>query len=127
MLRSKDSAGLNIILQMPVAPWPEFPHIQNFDPYQHFLPYLLDTPSSQTKWSYGMSWWQKEFQQQLRDTKIDDKELVPKAVSIGFDGILIEKSAYSAVLRQLGCRQCRKLPITDAKFCKLYRFPSSPS
>jgi phosphoglycerol transferase len=93
MLKAKDKAGLRRILELPVAPWPESPAIYNFDPYQHQIPYLMDAPKSDTKWSYGISATQPWFGQiNLLANQLAG--LQARAKSLGFDGVLIQKNGY---------------------------------
>jgi hypothetical protein len=95
MLKAKDEAGLRAILQLPHLAWPEVGPQLKFHAYQHQLPYLLDHTASATRWSYGLSTFQPGFaavQRILEERKVD---LSLPVRAGGFDGILIEKLAYS--------------------------------
>jgi phosphoglycerol transferase len=95
MLAAKDAAGLHMILQVPVVFWPESPLVEKFDPYQSFMPYLLSAPGDMTRWSYGLSWYQKGYHDILDATSSMEPGLAARASSFGYDGILIEKAALT--------------------------------
>jgi len=59
------------------------------------MPYLLDVAGSKTRWSYALSWWQPEFQEINAMARPENAGLGKNAVETGYDGILIEKSAYT--------------------------------
>lgn len=95
MLASKDASNLRVILQLPVALWPEVPDILKFSAYQHLLPYLLDRVGSTTRWSYGLSRLQPVFYQIAKAAEVGNKSMTDSAIKFGYDGVLIEKSAFS--------------------------------
>lgn len=99
LLSAKDRAGLKAVLQLPALKWPEVGPQLAFDPYQHELPYILDRNDSNTRWSYGISDLQPEFgvlAAVVRPNVQDAAGLSQRAKGLGFDGILVEKSAYAA-------------------------------
>jgi hypothetical protein len=100
MLRAKDAAGLKAILQFPVVFWPESPPVVSFTVYEHMLPYLVDRRGTKTGWSYGLHWYQSGFQEIRTVMKVDNPDLVARARTIGYDGILIEKAGLTATDRE---------------------------
>ncbi len=78
---------LKQIAQLPIAPWPESPNQRAFVPYNHFLPYIYDTLPSQTSWSYGLMSHDPQFAILANATNF---------LPLGFDGVLIQKAAYTA-------------------------------
>lgn len=97
MLARKDSADLHAVLQLPYAAWPETANVKNFALYNHQLPYLLDKPGAATRWSYGLSQSQPLFQEVLNTLDVANASIDfgDRATKLGFDGILLEKLAYS--------------------------------
>lgn len=97
MLSRKNQAGLLAVLQLPHVAWPELAPVRNFQLYRHQLPYLHDLNDSPTKWSYGLTGQQPEFAavRDIVQAGQSPRALPERARSIGFDGILIEKAAYS--------------------------------
>lgn len=94
MLAAKDRAELTAVLQLPVFPWPEAPWPRaGYNPYQQQLPYILDRPQSDTRWSYGASDRQPGFRR-LKAQTAQLGGLPGRARSMGFDGMLLEKHAY---------------------------------
>ncbi len=116
MLKAKDGAQLNTILQLPIASWPEVPPIHGFQPYLHQLDYLYDRRGSATRWSYGSS----ERQPGVALTNFwlsEPSSVLARARQLGFDGILIVKSAYEpAELANLQARISGGV----AAACRLY-------
>jgi phosphoglycerol transferase len=97
VLAAKDASGITAVLQLPYLSWPEVPPQLTFDPYQHQLPFVFDRVDSRTRWSYGLSALQPSF-------KVVADQIAPngnyaglaaRARTLGFDGLLIEKAAYS--------------------------------
>jgi hypothetical protein len=100
MLAAKDTAGLKTILQFPVVFWPESPPVVSFVVYEHMLPYLIDRRGTDTRWSYGLHWYQSGFQEIRTVMKVDNPDLVTRARAIGYDGILIEKAGLTPADRE---------------------------
>jgi hypothetical protein len=97
VLAAKDASRLSRILQLPIVKWPESANVGHFEPYNHQLPFIFDRKGSATKWSYGSSENQPAFNQTTAAVDAGMKDGLGKAVlPLGFDGILIEKSAYEA-------------------------------
>ena len=97
LLRAKDLHGVTTVLQLPHVAWPEQPDIRAFDPYDHSRGFLYDAHQSKTRWSYGSTLSQPAFT--TLKSAIDDHreaELATAAAKLGFDAILVEKSAYDA-------------------------------
>jgi hypothetical protein len=95
MLAAKDASGLSSILQLPIAKWPEEGNIGHFEPYNHQLPFIFDKNGSTTKWSYGGSTSQPAFAEVAAAVDAGTKGGLGKsALAVGFDGVLIEKTAY---------------------------------
>jgi hypothetical protein len=93
MLGAKDDAQLKAILQLPLASWPEVPPIHGFEPYFHQLPYIFDRPGSPTRWSYGSS--ERQPGVALANFRLSEpSSVLVRARQVGFDGVLIVKSAY---------------------------------
>ena len=95
MLLAKDAAGITTVLQLPQIAWPEQPPVRTFDPYAHQNAYILDRVDAPTRWSYGSALLQPAFQAVQR--LVSDHAtagLDQAARDMGFDAILIEKSAY---------------------------------
>jgi hypothetical protein len=127
MLASKDAANLETILQLPVVPWPEYPNVLKFDPYGHFLPYLLDHDGSATRWSYGLAGSQMEFQTLFAAATIG-RGLPDNAVKFGYDGVLLEKSAFSesdALSTEAALLKSGAGVIFNDERRELFRLPSS--
>ena len=97
LLRAKDAHSVTTVLQLPHVAWPEQPNIRAFDPYGHFLGFFYDTHQSKTRWSYGSTLSQPAFRT-LRSAIDEHREagLVAATAKLGFDAILIEKSAYDS-------------------------------
>lgn len=96
MLRAKDKARLNAVLELPVMPWPEVePPTPDFNPYEMQLPYIYDRPGSTTHWSYGVNERQAIYTQLNFQTNHVDG-LPERARKMGFDGILVEKKAFKS-------------------------------
>jgi hypothetical protein len=94
LLAAKDQARLQTILQLPVMPWPEaFLPRPGYSPYEQQLPYIFDRQDSATRWSYGANQSQAGFQRLKAQTARLDG-LDDRARRMGFDSILVEKSAY---------------------------------
>ncbi|MGX1099571.1 hypothetical protein [Amorphus sp. MBR-141] len=97
MLAAKDRAGVRAVLQLPIVSWPEVDAIGSFTPYSHQSAYILDRSASGTRWSYGSAVSQEAFRQVAAVVEhVDDGELSTAARGMGFDAILIEKTAYNA-------------------------------
>ena len=94
MLDRIHDRGIRRVLQLPVMPWPEAPHVRGFDPYRFELPHILDRPRSPVRWSYGLSLRQPTFTRLLAavDGRLDHG-LAAAAAGLGFDAIVIEKAA----------------------------------
>lgn len=93
MLKAKTRADLRAILELPIARFPENPPIKDLNPYDLQLPYLFDDPHSPTRWSYGANENQRWFS--IVDAMArQPSNLVARARSRGFDGVLIEKGGY---------------------------------
>lgn len=95
LLQAKDQAALKTILQLPHLFWPEVGPQRSFQDYQHQMPYLLDAVGSRTRWSYGLSSRQPEFQTVSKVVGSGDAGMPARARAGGFDGVLIEKAAYT--------------------------------
>ncbi|MBC7578512.1 MAG: hypothetical protein H7312_14290 [Tardiphaga sp.] len=95
MLASKDRVGLTQILQLPVMVWPEATPRQQMLGYEHSLPYLLDRPNSPTRWSYGLADRQLQLAT-LTSLARDTPSIAAEAKAMKFDGILVEKTGYTA-------------------------------
>ena len=93
MLAAKNRAGLQTVLELPMANWPESPFFQNLDPYEHQLPYIYDTPGNTTRWSYGATDKQPWFGVVTLATH-DPATLVTRARHLGFDSVLIQKRGF---------------------------------
>jgi phosphoglycerol transferase len=98
MLLKKDQAGLTAILQLPHVFWPEGGVVGQFLSYSHLNAFLFDRRHSSTRWSYGSAIDQPAFAQvrQMVEQRVGSG-LSPAAKIEGFDGILIEKAAYSRI------------------------------
>ena len=86
---------MTTVLQLPHVAWPEQPNIRAFHPYDHFMGFFYDAHQSKTRWSYGSTLSQPAFR--TLKSAIDEHreaELVTAAAKLGFDAILVEKSAY---------------------------------
>jgi hypothetical protein len=94
VITTKNTAKLHTILQMPTAGWPETPPIHGFNHYNHQLAYVFDTPRSGTRWSYGANEAQPWYNLVDFTTRQPPVRLPVHARALGFDGLLIEKSAY---------------------------------
>lgn len=118
MLARKDAADLQAVLQLPYGAWPETANVKNFALYNHQLPYLLDKPGVATRWSYGLSQSQPQFQEVLNALDLANVpiDLGDRATKLGFDGILLEKLAYSPeeIARIEG------IVATNPQSCKLF-------
>jgi phosphoglycerol transferase len=116
LLAVKDRAGLQTVLQLPSASWPDEPPIHGFETYSHMVPYLLDKRGSTTRWSYGSS--DKQVRSALiRFVVRQPAGLVPRARAFGFDSLLVEKRGYDeAGLNQLKAELGRQL----SPACVLY-------
>ncbi|WP_170149485.1 hypothetical protein [Rhodoplanes roseus] len=95
MLKIVHGAGLKAVLQVPIVPWPEIPWQRRFDPYQHLLPYVVDTVGSPVRWSYGLALRQPDFARLRALTAGTTGVATERARGLGFDGILVEKLAYT--------------------------------
>ncbi len=97
VLNAIHDRGLKQIVQLPIAPWPEAAKQLNFDPYDHLLPYIYDTLPCRTSWSYGLMSHDPQFGVLQRASEAQPTKLIAKNfLCLGFDGVLIEKSAYTA-------------------------------
>lgn len=96
MLDVIHAAGLRRILELPVVYWPEAPIVGEFDPYRLELPHILDRRGSEVRWSYGLSNRQPTFGRVLAFIDGYRNDLLANAaVGLGYDAILIEKSAFA--------------------------------
>jgi phosphoglycerol transferase len=96
MLAAKDEVDLKAVLQLPYLDWPEVPPQREFPPYAHELPFIFDRWHSPTRWSYGLSSLQPEFQSIAAGIEQGSPPgLADRARNLRFDSILIEKYAYS--------------------------------
>jgi hypothetical protein len=96
MLAAKDGVDLRAVLQLPYLEWPEVPPQREFLPYSHELPFIFDRWHSPTRWSYGLSPLQPEFQSIAAQIEQGNPPgLANRARNLQFDSILIEKHAYS--------------------------------
>jgi len=93
MLIAKNNAHLQTVLELPVMKWPEPGARENLNGYQLLLPHLLDG-GTKTRWSYGLTVQQPEFGT-LIDLTSENQMLAPRAKTLGFDGILVEKAGYT--------------------------------
>ncbi|MGI6856919.1 hypothetical protein [Mesorhizobium sp. 1B3] len=96
MLSAKDRSHIQAVLQLPHVRWPESAPINGLtDPYSLEFPFVLDSPHSITRWSFGGYYTQESF---LKINAIIGLRtgLPQAAIELGFDAIMIEKSAYSA-------------------------------
>jgi hypothetical protein len=96
ILGAKDGAGLKAVLQLPYMHWPETPPQRTFDAYTHQLLFIFDRHRSPTRWSYGLAEKQPDFSR-VRSALAPDTPagLVDRARALKYDGILIEKRAYT--------------------------------
>lgn len=97
LIPAKTARGLEAVLQLPVAPWPEQPQRNGFDFYTHQLGLIFDRPGSPTQWSYGASGRESGYAAWLAGLMPDrDPDGLPaRARAAGFDAILVEKKAFS--------------------------------
>jgi hypothetical protein len=96
MLAAKDGMDLGAVLQLPYLEWPEVPPQREFPAYSHESPFILDRWHSPTRWSYGLSSLQPEFQSiAARIEQGNLPGLADRARNLRFDSILVEKYAYS--------------------------------
>lgn len=96
LLTSKDQASLTAVLQLPALPWSEVGPVRDFHGYSHQIAFVLDKAKSSTRWSYGTAPSQPAYSTVAG--MVDDHKsagLATAARSLGFDGVLIEKAAYS--------------------------------
>lgn len=91
VLAAKDASRMTTVFQFPVMAWLEAPAIEGLWGGGHLLPYLLDHAGSKTRWSYGLN--AKEISPFEAMTAVDT-EIPAKLKTIGFDGILVEKTGY---------------------------------
>ncbi len=123
---------IHAVLQLPHVAWPEGGPTRAFPQYGHELPYLLDRPASDIKWSFGATKSQFSFVAVNALLASHPLEGLVRAVApVGFDAILVEKQAYDAdelaslranieaVLRP----DCR---VFDDRFRILYRLGGLP-
>jgi hypothetical protein len=97
VLAAKDGAGLKAVLQLPYMHWPETPPQRDFAGYVHQLLFIYDRHQSQTRWSYGMAAKQPDFSRvRAALTPGQPAGLVDRARALKYDGILIERRAYTA-------------------------------
>ena len=96
-LAAADKYGLKRVLQLPVAGWPESPKIREFDPYNHFLPFIFSQPASQRKWSVGLSWGTPELAT-LQAIELDTRPscAILQMTHLGFDAVMLDQRAYDA-------------------------------
>lgn len=113
MLAAKDASGLQAILQLPIAPWPEAGRIEALFPYVHQNAYILDQ-NGHTEWSYGASPGTDALKQQQEIAR-EPSGAVHRARAAGFDGILIEKSGLTPADLSLWVKH-----ITGESGCVLY-------
>lgn len=130
-LAAADSEGLQRILQLPIAAWPEAPTIRNFEPYNHLLPFIFSAPGSSRQWSYGSTPGASENLSRLQvllniaDTPCAVAQL---SASYNFDAVLIDRRGYDAAelaawdsrLTAVGARL-----VSDDPLRRLYRLPAS--
>jgi phosphoglycerol transferase len=96
MLAAKDEVNIKAVLQLPYLDWPEAPSQLKFPAYAHELPFIFDQWHSPTRWSYGLSSMQPEFQSiEAKVEQANPLGLADRARNLQFDSILIEKQAYS--------------------------------
>jgi hypothetical protein len=131
LLVAKDKAHITAVLQLPHVHWPEAGAIRNFEAYTHLSGYLLDKKGAATKWSYGGNANQRSFMDVNKAIQ-ENRELgLPAAADrMGFDAILVEKSAYDdAELKAIRLnvesegRSCR---VFDDEFRTLYSLKGGP-
>lgn len=95
LLAARDQAAITMVLQLPHVYWPEIGPTRAFHAYNHQSPFILDRKGSPTKWSYGGSINQPSYLAVKSIVDAHPATGLPAAASgMGFDSILIEKSAY---------------------------------
>ncbi len=129
-LAAADSAGLQRILQLPVAPWPEAPAIRGFKPYDHFLPFIFSPAGSARHWSYGALEGTDGLSRLQALVGMANWPCVLAQLSPGynFDAVLIDRRGYDAgelaawdsQLTASGARLVNDDPVR-----RLYRLPAS--
>ncbi|MDX8524797.1 hypothetical protein RFM68_09775 [Mesorhizobium sp. MSK_1335] len=129
-LAAADAAGLQWILQLPTAPWPEAPPIRDFKPYDHFLPFIFSPPGSSRHWSYGALEGTDGLSrlEALVGIATWPCALAELSSSYNFDAVLIDRRAYDAGelaawdsrLTAFGARLVNDDPVR-----RLYRLPTS--
>ncbi|MDC7788095.1 hypothetical protein PQJ75_27760 [Rhodoplanes sp. TEM] len=95
MLKVVHAADMRAVLQLPVLPWPEVPPQRRFEAYQHMLPYVVDAVGSPVRWSYGLTPRQPQFAALRALVEGTTGVSTERARGLGFDGILVEKLAYT--------------------------------
>jgi len=79
----------------PVSFYPEAPYIGKMESYDQFLPYILDSDSSEIHWSFGLRRDQEQYALLKYLGSNFNLSKLRELSSIGFDSIEIEKSAGS--------------------------------
>ena len=131
MLRVKDQAGFRTVLELPTLDWPETPApVDDYNAYQHQLPYIYDRPGSRTRWSYGSNDRQIAFTRLDMQTK-HAESLVERMRKVGFDSILVEKKAYAPnelakVQAALGAQLAPACRLYEDDFMALYAMNRAP-
>lgn len=128
-LSAADSAGLQRILQLPVAPWPEAPPIHDFEPYDHLLPFIFSAPGSARHWSYGALEGTDGLSRLQALVGMANWPCALAELSSGynFDAVLIDRRGYDAnelaaldgQLTAFGARLVNDDPVR-----RLYRLPA---
>jgi hypothetical protein len=96
VLGAKEGVGLKAVLQLPYMIWPETPPQRDFEAYAHQLLFIYDRHQSPTRWSYGLAAKQPDFDR-VRGALAPDISagLVDRARALKYDGVLIERRAYT--------------------------------
>ena len=86
-----------VVLQLPIADFPEVPPIRNFEPYQHLvLPLLSSGTDPKPKWTYGVlpNTYGHAYQQYFfKNASLRDSLGI--GACLGFPLAVIEKRAYA--------------------------------
>jgi phosphoglycerol transferase len=82
----------SMIFQLPYAPFPEYPSVNQMKVYDHFRGYLH---SKALRWSYGAMKGREGDSWQKRVSSLPVGELVLKLAFAGFNGIYIDRYGYA--------------------------------
>lgn len=127
-LASADSAGLQRVLELPIAVWPESPAIRGFAPYNHFLPFIFSAPGSSRHWSYGAFAGSDGLSRLQALLKIANWPCALAELASSYDAVLIDRRGYDAA--ELAAWDSRLTAsgahlVSDDPVRRLYRLPTS--